>query len=145
MHPVVFRSRVDGWLAASLVATSAICLLAIVALALLESPRIVAMVTVLLPGVVLPVWLLCATDYRLDDSVLRIRCGPFSWRLPLRDIRAVTATRSPLSSPALSMDRLRIDHGRSRFVMISPEDKQAFIQELRRRVPTIQVHGITGC
>jgi hypothetical protein len=51
----------------------------------------------------------------------------------MRDIRTVTPTRNPLSSPALSLDRLRIDYGRGRRIMVSPRDPGAFLRELRRR------------
>jgi hypothetical protein len=37
----------------------------------------------------------------------------------------------------LSLDRLRIDFGRMRSIMISPEDKEAFMKELRRRVAAV--------
>jgi hypothetical protein len=43
------------------------------------------------------------------------------------DITAITPTSNPLSSPALSLDRLRIDYGKGRSVMISPRDKQGFL------------------
>jgi hypothetical protein len=72
-------------------------------------------------------WLLRATSYTFDHTDLKVRCGPFAWRVPLREIRAVTATRNPLSSPALLLDRLRIDFARGSSIMISPLDKEAFM------------------
>lgn len=55
-------------------------------------------------------------------------------RVPLREIRLVRSTRNPLSSPALSLDRLRIEYGR-RAIMISPDDKARFLEELQKRMP----------
>jgi hypothetical protein len=45
----------------------------------------------------------------------------------------VLATRSPLSSPALSLDRIRIDYGKGKSVMISPLNKADFLLELQSR------------
>ena len=42
----------------------------------------------------------------------------------------IRPTRNPLSSPALSLDRLRIDYGSGRSIMVSPEDKDKFIGDI---------------
>ena len=89
---------------------------------------------VILVPAALPLWLLRTTDYTLTDTHLRIRSGPFRWSVPLSDVRSVTATRNPLSSPALSLDRLRIEYGGTRAVMVSPDDKDGFVNELRARI-----------
>lgn len=139
MDSVTFRSKVDWWLAAILLLSALASLVAVGSVAMVESPfRALAVSPVLLLSVGLPVWLLRATAYRIGPSELFVRCGPFRWRVPLSEIRAVTPTRNPLSSPALSLDRLRIDYGRRRWIMISPADKEAFVTELRKRVPAIQ-------
>jgi hypothetical protein len=80
-------------------------------------------------GVGLPVWLIASTGYTLEPTVLRIKSGPFSWNVPVVDIRSITPTRNPLSSPALSLDRLKIEHARG-WVMISPADKEGFLRAL---------------
>ncbi len=136
MDTVTFRSKVDWWLVAVLLVAGVASLAAVVSVAMVESPlRALAVSPILLLSVWLPVWLLRATEYRIGPADLHIRSGPFSWRVPLRDIRSVTPTRNPLSSPALSLDRLRIDYGRKSSIMISPTDKDAFVTELRKRVP----------
>jgi hypothetical protein len=136
MDTVTFRSKVDWWLAAVLLLSALASVVAVAFVAIVESPRLALAVSpLLLLSVGLPVWLLCATEYRIGASDLHVRCGPFSWRIPLRDIRSVTPTRNPLSSPALSLDRLRIDYGPKCSMMISPKDKEAFVTELRKRVP----------
>lgn len=137
MDRITFRSKVDGWLATALVASAAASAIAVVIVGVVESPLLaLAISPLLLLSVGLPMWLLGATSYTLDRTDLNVRCGPFAWRVPLREIRAVTATRNPLSSPALSLDRLRIDFGRMGSIMISPQDKEGFMQELRKRVPS---------
>src|SRR5690606_5501378 len=78
----------------------------------------------------LPLWLLRSTGYTLERTQLHIRSGPFSWVVPIAEIRDITATRNPLSSPALSRDRLLITYGRHGRIMISPADKDAVLREL---------------
>jgi hypothetical protein len=38
-----------------------------------------------------------------------------------------------LSSPALSLDRLKIDYSDARSIMISPEDRERFLADLKSR------------
>jgi hypothetical protein len=134
MDTVTFRSKIDWWLAAVLVFSAVASLAAVAIVAVVESPLLALAVSpFLLLSVALPVWLLLATEYRIGRSELHVRSGPFAWRVPLRDIRSVTPTRNPLSSPALSLDRLRIDYGRMGSIMVSPADKEAFVTELRKR------------
>jgi hypothetical protein len=39
-------------------------------------------------------------------------------------VRAIGPTRNALSSPALSLDRLRIEYSHSLAVMVSPDDEE---------------------
>ena len=139
-----FPSKVDAWLAAVLLASALLVLVAVAA----AWPRqatpahAVLLVALLALGAGLPLWVLAATGYRVGQDALAIRSGPFRWRIPLQDIRAVEPSRSWLSSPALSLDRLRIRYGRAGQVMVSPKDRQAFVQALRRGRPDVQGEGI---
>lgn len=84
----------------------------------------------------LVVWILESTRYEVGNTHLVIRSGPFRWVIPLDSIQEVAPTRSPLSAPALSLDRLLIRHpGRALGIMISPEDPQGFLRELVLRSP----------
>ena len=63
--------------------------------------------------------------------------GPFRWRVPIDAITAITPTRSALSSPALSLDRLRIEYG-ERAILVSPIYKEGFVRALRAVNPSIR-------
>ena len=39
-----------------------------------------------------------------------------------------------LSGPALSLDRLRIDYGRGRSLLVSPKERERFVSELSKPV-----------
>jgi len=84
------------------------------------------------PTVAIVVWMMLATYYTLDDQDLTVRCGPFRWRIALREIGAVSATRDPSSGPALSLDRLRVEYGGGRALLISPRDASGFLMDLER-------------
>lgn len=88
--------------------------------------------SVLVVGFVLS--LLYSITYTLGDKELLIRCGPFRQRVPLAEIDRVRPSRNPLSSPAASLDRLLIRWNDERKrILISPEERSDFMQELANR------------
>lgn len=140
----IHASKVDAWLVlvtALTVATSAIA--AWVMIREGGVPAVVMVPVTLVLGAGLPLWVLLGTRYELTPGRLLIRCGPFRWTVPLSEIRAVEPTRNPLSSPALSLDRLRIDYGRGSSVMISPRDKARFLAELDRYRSAVRLSAMS--
>ncbi|MET0280853.1 MAG: PH domain-containing protein [Steroidobacteraceae bacterium] len=129
-----FRSKIDTWLILLVLATGLLALTTSLPLIVRGAPGAVPIATGVFAAVVgLPAWLIAATHYTFDGDSLDIRSGPLQWRIPISQIRAVTPTRSLLSSPALSMDRLRIDYGRYQSILVSPADKPGFLRELDAR------------
>lgn len=126
-----FRSAVDPWVYALVVSLPILLLRAVVPqLTEANSTIVILSVAILSPFIIIPAWLLMATYYRVDSAMLRIQAGPFSWSVPLEQIRSVTASRSLISSPALSMNRLKIEYGRARSILVSPKNKVAFIEAI---------------
>lgn len=72
------------------------------------------------------------TCYTVTEQELRIVSGPFRWTIPVDEITAIDPSRNPLSSPALSLDRLKISYGKRKFVFISPSDKAGFMRAMER-------------
>ena len=88
----------------------------------------------------LMLWVLYGTGYTVTQDQLLIRCGPFGFRVRLDAIDSITPTRSPWSSPACSLDRLKIVYGISQqSVMISPADKPGFLSAIVQQRPTLVV------
>lgn len=134
----IYRSKIDPWLAATLVATIAACAFAGTQVQASAMPGATWIALLLwLVGAVLPLWVLVGTYYTLSVDTLWVRSGPFRWVISVTQITAVTPSGRPSSGPALSLDRLRIDYGRGRSVWVSPRDKTGFVQELEilRRQP----------
>ena len=83
-------------------------------------------------------WLFRTTYYVIEGDTLVIRSGLIRWRVPIREITSVTPTRNAMSSPALSLDRLRIAYG-SKWILVSPENRERFVAMLRSVNPAITV------
>jgi hypothetical protein len=73
--------------------------------------------------------------YGISDEYLVVRHGVVRQHIKLADITEVTLTHNPLSSPALSLDRIKIKFGAGFFssAMISPAAKIEFLAELAER------------
>ncbi len=120
----IFKSKIDGWLLAILIFAIVVSLVS--AFAAAKQTNMIVTANTLILGAGLPLWLLIGTQYIVSAQQLKVRCGPFSWSIPLSSITSVSNTRNPLSSPALSLDRLEIKYGNGKSVMVSPAEKAAF-------------------
>ena len=134
-----FKSKVDAWLVVLLVAAMALQLVATVHLLYTGQDAVAGTVAVvaLLLVYLLIVSTLKRTWYEVDGEQLRIVCGFFRWTIPLGDIDSVETSRSPLSSPALSLDRLRIRYRGKRSILVSPADRERFVAALGQDPATI--------
>lgn len=132
MAKKVFRSKVDWWIRLLLGFVIVGVFVAMGSVVLEGADPVATTVTILvcLAGLALFVSVLLGTVYTVDRGILLIRCGPFRWRVAIDSITAVEETRNPLSSPALSLDRLRIRYGKHRQVMVSPADKAGFLRAI---------------
>jgi len=77
------------------------------------------------------------TFYVVTEKVLKVKGGIFNWTIPIEDIEVIAESKNPLSAPALSLDRLQITYGKSKFILISPKDKALFLNHLRKLKPDI--------
>ena len=127
-----FKSKVDGWMIPVFVVAIAGMLAAFIAVLLDDSPAwlqvAVSITSVLFCGLMFAI--LMSTFYVVENGVLRIVSGPFRWKIAISDIVEITPTRNPLSSPALSLDRLKVRYGSRRYVLVSPEDKDGFVRAI---------------
>ena len=127
-----FKSKVDRWILILILVVIIVQVVAITA-AVKEAgePGMITSLILAMIGVVaLMVWLLLGTHYTVDRGYVRIVSGPFRWKVAIDDITSVSRTRNPLSSPALSLDRLSIRYGKRRRIMISPADQAGFLEAI---------------
>ena len=127
-----FKSKIDTWIALLIVAVAVMDIAFIVIFAMSsDSPVDKTIATLVLVAVfVLLIWLTFGTYYAVNKDTLRVVSGPFRWKISIADITSVTPTRAMWSSPAMSLDRLRIVYGNGRRIMISPADKQDFLRAI---------------
>ena len=133
MDPV-FRSRIDLWLIAFIVAIPVLVLEFLlegsgVDDSVADRMAIGACAVVLL----FVAWLYFSTSYTITREALLVKSGPFSWIVPLAEISSIEPTRNPASSPALSLDRLRIRYA-GKEIMVSPADKAGFMTAIKRGI-----------
>ena len=119
-----FSSKIDLWLLLVLLLAIAVCTIA--AFGSLRTGNWLSAIVVLVVGAGLPVWLLLSTHYTITDETLVVRSGPFSWRVELTAISSIQPTSNPVSSPALSLDRLAIHYGNGKRLLVSPQDQEGF-------------------
>ncbi len=127
-----FPSAVDRWLAVLLVGLPVACFgFGLWLTSLSVAGGLVCIGSGLAMGLGMLVFLPCR--YSLRDHSLDVRAGLIRQTIRYTDIRNVTPTRSLLGGPALSLDRLRIDH-RNGSVLVSPKERETFLREIEKRI-----------
>ena len=136
-----FRSKKDWWILGFIIAMTGLLLQLLLTMYakgnMVQYP--VHTFTYVLTIVVLwwPVW---STQYRIEAEQLVIISMFLTWKIPLSAIQKISPSSNSVSSPALSLDRLRIDYqkqGKAKFILISPKDKQAFTLALQQAQQSI--------
>ena len=78
------------------------------------------------------------TRYIIDDNKLKIKSGFIPYKpIDIATIKEVARTKSIISSPAPSFDRIVIKYGKFDEIIISPKDKQNFVKDLLKINPEI--------
>lgn len=137
--PIVFRSRIDWWLAVIIFGVLGLAVWQTLA-DLLANPRPAAYIGVgVSAGVLVVTALLFATmRYEIGDTSLDVCVGPLRSEIPIAAIRRIKRSSSVLASPALSLRRLEIDYNTYDTAIVSPKDQAAFIAALTARNPNIE-------
>ncbi len=80
----------------------------------------------------------------MTSDKLIARCGPFTTVVYLDAIETISPSRSPVASPACSLDRLHIRYsGSESGLLVSPIDKRAFLEVLVARCSNLTLKGDT--
>lgn len=139
MDPKMFKSKKDLWVTLTLAGSFIVMLYAIYA-----SFHVVPLLAALIvPVELITLWIYFGTYYVLDGDTLYIHCGPYKRHIKVEDIDEISPTEHPVSSPALSLDRLCIYYGAEppKKVMISPEDKGEFLLAIHAADPSLNRRG----
>ena len=127
-----FASERDTWLVGLGLSAAVLSVVALVPLLMANVDGFVKVVTaaLLILTVVLVSWVYLGTYYVVEAEELIVQSGPFCWRILIEEIHQISPTRAPWSSPALSLNRLRIDYGVGKWILLSPECREEFIHSL---------------
>jgi hypothetical protein len=128
-----FKSAVDWWYHLVIITAAIVVVLVVIPPMISGHLSIPLGGATLLLSLALPVWILFSTAYHVDAKCLKIRSGPFSWKILLADVQSIEPSRSWLSSPALSLDRLEIRYGNGRRILVSPRDRAGFLDAVNRK------------
>jgi hypothetical protein len=135
-----FESKVDRLLMVAIAVPLAASTIGAVVISLRE-PIVWVVAGLMLLADAFVAWTYLGTSYSIGEGELRVRSGPFEWRVALREIRSVLPSGSLLSSPALSLDRLEIRHGSGGAILVSPARRTAFLESLAQLSPGLVKEG----
>lgn len=90
---------------------------------------------------ILIMYLLYDTNYIITIGNLKVNSGFIvNKNIPIAEIKSIKKTDSILSAPAASLtDRIEVFYGNSKSIVISPKDKQGFVEELLKQNSDIKV------
>jgi hypothetical protein len=80
-------------------------------------------------------WMFSKIKYVIDGTILIV------WwiKIDIHSIKRIYKTNNPMSSPALSLDRIALVYNKYDEVLISPKLKKQFVDELLKINPSIVV------
>mgnify|MGYP001284246405 FL=1 len=126
-----YRSAVDWWLGAILVACPLFCIgLGFYFLTFSVNAGFYTILGGLVTAGAIALFLPC--HYTLHEDHLLVRSGILKKKIEYKGIREIEPSSCPLSAPAMSLKRIRIESDAGS-VLISPVNRDEFIERLRRR------------
>ena len=80
------------------------------------------------------------TYYVIEGEFLVVKSGMiFNKKIDINSVKSIKETKTIISAPALSFDRLEVNWGQYTGVVISPRDKKKFVEHMTRINPLIDV------
>ena len=80
--------------------------------------------------------------YELTNTQLKIYVGPFLYStIEVINIRKMELSNNPLSSPAASLRRLAIYYNKWGYVLISPTNREEFMDEVWKRKTQLEINA----
>lgn len=95
---------------------------------------------VIMASVYCPVFF--STHYTINaNGILRVKCSwLINYEVTVANIRKIENTRTLLSAPALSLDRIEIFYNKFDTIIVSPKHKADFITALKKINPAISYY-----
>ena len=81
------------------------------------------------------------TRYKIENNTIYISYGLIKKAFSIQDIKSIRQTTNPFVAPSLSVHRIEINYGLYKTIQISPKDIPAFVGELQKQNPHIQLNN----
>lgn len=134
-----FKSKIDLWVHLIVICFAEITLFVLYSCVTTNNKIgiiVVLLYSVLMILLICPIYFL--TYYTFEESCLHIRCGLIvNIKINYNNIVSFKESKSIVSSPALSIDRLEIEYyenSRHNSILISPKRKQEFMDTLNKHI-----------
>lgn len=130
----VFKSKVGWWYHFAIILIIGGCVAAVL------NTNVPAMIGMFIVAMI-ALHVLLNTWYRITaDGDLIAHCSFFpEKKIAIADIEAVESSVMPVSSYALSLDRVIIWTKGNPWMLVSPQNKQDFVNQLRKINPAIEI------
>lgn len=125
----IYKSKIDWWLI--------ILILVLFGYPIVDGILSKEYVLSLVFGLILIIFFFLSKtiQYKIDGENLVI----WKTKIDIKTIRKIYKTNNPLSSPAMSLDRIAIVYNKFDEVLLSPKERDEFINELLKINPNIEV------
>lgn len=134
----VYRSKISLFLLLIMIAATLAPVFPLLFKPQLSTTSYIVMVLSFIFCLIIVVPTFSQTYYSIEDNALHIKSGfLYNRTIHIQAIRKIEETRNIVSSPALSMDRLEIIYNKFDSIIVSPQDKESFIQDLLAINPAI--------
>ena len=85
-------------------------------------------------------YLYTSTYYTISSDTLTVKSILLCEKININDITKISHTRTWLSAPALSLNRIELRYKRGHAIVISPRNESCLISQLRTINPSIEIH-----
>ncbi|PGL67277.1 PH domain-containing protein [Bacillus sp. AFS055030] len=90
----------------------------------------------LFPILITLVYALFKTYHELTDNEFKSKFGFITITIPYSEIKTINFSNNPISSPAWTFKRLKIEYKKYGYALLSlPKDEDSFLQEIKKRCP----------
>ncbi|MED3572319.1 PH domain-containing protein [Cytobacillus praedii] len=145
---MVFQSKIDKYylyvLISAIVIIGIACVLPLFLDKQIDLFGILCMLSIFFLTVGFLLWISFSISYSFQENHLLVKTGPFKKRVQYIEITSIRPTKDIFTGYRIlsSMDAIAISYrsGLMGELKISPKDKDAFLSELRARVPAMKVN-----
>ena len=129
-----FRTKIDWWIGLAISFLPITCIWLIIKYFQIGglTNLIVGLIMLIISITIIPLFFI---TYILEEKELLVKLGFFcALKIAYSSITGIKETKNPLSSLAMSIDRIEIKYGKGLCVLISPKNKQEFLMILKEKM-----------